>query len=69
FFLETKRVNEDLNDPKWVKQAIDYAWTKSVTWALLSNFEGDCIQRNSFFGYNPDPCQICCRRIIEEIRE
>ncbi len=40
YFLETKRVNEDLNDPKWVKQAIDYAWTKSVTWALLSDFEG-----------------------------
>ena len=40
FFLETKRVNEDLNDPRWVKQSIDYAWTKSVTWALLSDFEG-----------------------------
>ncbi len=40
YFLETKRVNEDLNDPKWVKQAIDYAWTKSVTWALLSDFQG-----------------------------
>ncbi|OGN74885.1 MAG: hypothetical protein A2X25_00975 [Chloroflexi bacterium GWB2_49_20] len=40
FFLETKRVDEDLNDPRWVKQAIDYAWTKSVTWALLSDFEG-----------------------------
>jgi len=40
FFLETKKVNEDLTDPKWVKQAIDYAWTKSVTWALLSDFEG-----------------------------
>src|SRR6266540_4899608 len=40
YFLETKRVNEDLNDARWVKQAIDYAWTKSVTWALLSDFEG-----------------------------
>lgn len=40
FFLETKKVNEDLTDPRWVKQAIDYAWTKSVTWALLSDFEG-----------------------------
>ncbi|MDP1624199.1 MAG: N-6 DNA methylase [bacterium] len=40
FFLETKRVDENLNDPRWVKQAIDYAWTKSVTWALLSDFEG-----------------------------
>jgi hypothetical protein len=40
FFLETKRANEDLNDSRWVKQSIDYAWTKSVTWALLSDFEG-----------------------------
>ncbi|WKZ48839.1 MAG: N-6 DNA methylase [Anaerolineales bacterium] len=40
YFLETKKVHEDLNDPRWVKQAIDYAWTKSVTWALLSDFEG-----------------------------
>jgi len=40
FFLETKKVSEDLTDPRWVKQAIDYAWTKSVTWALLSDFEG-----------------------------
>jgi hypothetical protein len=27
FFLETKKVNENLNDPRWVKQAIDYSWT------------------------------------------
>ena len=40
FFLETKRVSEDLTDPRWIRQAIDYAWTKSVTWALLSDFEG-----------------------------
>src|SRR5215216_3516771 len=40
YFLETKRANEDLNDARWVKQSIDYAWTKSVTWALLSDFEG-----------------------------
>jgi predicted type IV restriction endonuclease len=40
YFLETKRASEDLNEPRWVQQAIDYAWTKSVTWALLSDFEG-----------------------------
>src|SRR5215207_22983 len=40
YFLETKRANEDLNDARWVKHSIDYAWTKSVTWALLSDFEG-----------------------------
>jgi type I restriction-modification system DNA methylase subunit len=40
FFLETKKIAADLADPRWVRQAIDYAWTKSVTWALLSDFEG-----------------------------
>ncbi len=36
FFLETKRISEDLTKPQWVRQAMDYAWTKGVTWALLS---------------------------------
>jgi type I restriction-modification system DNA methylase subunit len=40
FFLETKRIAEDLTKSAWVQQAIDYAWTKGVTWALLSDFEG-----------------------------
>jgi len=40
FFLETKKASEDLNNPRWVSQALDYAWTKSVPWALLSDFEG-----------------------------
>ncbi|MEW5718982.1 MAG: N-6 DNA methylase, partial [Chloroflexota bacterium] len=38
--LETKRVGENLNDPRWAQQAIDYAYHKDVTWALLSDFEG-----------------------------
>ena len=40
FYLETKRISEDLTKPEWVRQAMDYAWTKGVTWALLSDFEG-----------------------------
>lgn len=39
-FLETKRISEDLTKPEWIRQAIDYAWTKGVAWALLSDFEG-----------------------------
>jgi type I restriction-modification system DNA methylase subunit len=39
FFLETKKMSEDLNDPRWVQQAIDYSWHKNVSWALLSDFE------------------------------
>lgn len=40
FVLETKRIGEDLNKTEWVQQAIDYAYHKGVTWAVLSDFEG-----------------------------
>lgn len=38
--LETKRIGEDLTKPEWSQQAIDYAYHKDVTWAVLSDFEG-----------------------------
>ncbi len=53
FFLETKKIAEDLTDPRWVKQAIDYAWTKSVTWALLSDFEGLRVFNAEWKEHNP----------------
>ena len=40
FFLETKKIPADLEDPRWARQAINYAWLKGVTWAVLSDFEG-----------------------------
>ncbi|MBI5305541.1 MAG: N-6 DNA methylase [Chloroflexi bacterium] len=40
FMLETKRVGEDLNKREWAQQAVDYAYHKDVTWAVLSDFEG-----------------------------
>ena len=40
FFLETKKIPADLDDPRWAQQAINYAWTKGVTWAVLCDFEG-----------------------------
>jgi len=41
FFLEAKSLKEDFiqNNPNYVKQAIDYAWMKSCSWAILANFE------------------------------
>ena len=39
FFLEAKRFSSDLNDAELMKQAINYAWLKGTTWAVLSNFE------------------------------
>ena len=40
FFLEAKRFATDLEDPKWARQVINYAWIKGVTWAVLTDFEG-----------------------------
>jgi len=39
FFLEAKALKANLNDPKFIEQAIDYAWAKGCTWAVLSDFE------------------------------
>ena len=37
FFLEAKALTEEL-DVEYAKQAINYSWLKSTTWAVLSNF-------------------------------
>ena len=39
FFLEAKALKEDLHNPKLIGQAIDYAWAKGCTWAVLTDFE------------------------------
>lgn len=40
FVLEAKPLKADLEDIKWAEQAIDYAWHKGVSWAILTDFEG-----------------------------
>jgi type I restriction-modification system DNA methylase subunit len=39
FFLEAKALKTDLNDSKFIRQAINYAWWKTCNWAVLSDFE------------------------------
>jgi len=39
YYLETKRVAEKLDKPKFIQQSINYAFLKGVTWAVLSDFE------------------------------
>ena len=39
FFLEAKSLKEDLDNPKFIEQAINYAWHKGCTWAVLTDFE------------------------------
>ncbi|MCX6745841.1 MAG: hypothetical protein NTX00_02355, partial [Candidatus Parcubacteria bacterium] len=40
FYVEAKAIKVDLDEKQWAEQAIDYAWHKSVPWAILSDFEG-----------------------------
>ena len=39
-FLEAKALKVDLDEWRWAEQAINYSWNKSVTWAILTDFEG-----------------------------
>ncbi len=39
FFLEAKALKEDLDDPRFAEQAINYAWHKGCTWAVLTDFD------------------------------
>ncbi len=58
FVLETKRIGEDLNKPEWAQQAIDYAYHKGVTWAVLSDFEGLKIFNAEARAVNPFQAQF-----------
>ncbi len=40
FYLEAKALKQDLDDPKFANQAINYSWNKGVTYAILTDFEG-----------------------------
>lgn len=39
FFLEAKALRENLDNPKFAEQAINYSWHKGCTWAVLTDFE------------------------------
>lgn len=39
FFLEAKSLRENLDNPKFAEQAINYSWHKGCTWAVLTDFE------------------------------
>jgi type I restriction-modification system DNA methylase subunit len=40
FYLETKKASENIDKPAHMRQSINYAYLKGVTWAVLSDFEG-----------------------------
>lgn len=54
FFLECKRPSVNLDDPGPAKQAINYSYNKSVTWAVLSNFESTRVYNAEWDAPNPN---------------
>ena len=54
FFLEAKSLKEDniQANSKYVIQAIDYAWMKSCSWAILCNFETIAVYNADWKGPN-----------------
>lgn len=39
FFLEVKKLGAELSKPGYAEQAINYAWHKGCTWAVLTDFD------------------------------
>jgi type I restriction-modification system DNA methylase subunit len=42
-YLETKRASENISNREHMRQSINYAYLKGVTWAVLSDFEGTMV--------------------------
>ena len=40
FYLESKKLDEDLDNEKFAFQTINYSWNTGVTYAILTDFEG-----------------------------
>src|SRR3989344_2640600 len=52
-FLEAKSLIEDLEKTEFVEQAINYAWHKGATWAILTDFEGIKVFNAEWKSSNP----------------
>src|SRR3989339_226407 len=70
FFLEAKALKEDLDNTKFVQQAIDYSWHKGCTWAILTDFEAIKIFNAEWKSANPLQAQfgqtLPCQLFLEK---
>jgi type I restriction-modification system DNA methylase subunit len=72
FFLEAKSLREDLNNDEFIKQAINYAWLKGCTWAILTNFENVKIFNAEWKTSNPSQSHlktISCQEFLDRFEE
>lgn len=72
FFLEAKSLKEDLDNPKFIEQAINYSWHKSCTWAVLTDFESVKIFNAEWKTANPMQSHlktISCQEFLDRFGE
>ena len=72
FFLEAKSLKEDLDNRKFIDQAINYSWHKCCTWAVLTNFESIIIFNAELKTEHPWQSQfkrIHCREFLDKFDE
>lgn len=72
FFLEAKAIKEDLDNPKFIEQAINYAWNKGCTWAVLTDFESVKIFNAEWKTTNPLQSHlktIPCQEFLDRFNE
>ena len=70
FFLEAKALKEDLDNIKFVEQAVNYSWHKGCTWAVLTDFEAIKIFNAEWKSVNPLQAQfgqtLPCQLFLEK---
>jgi len=72
FYLEAKALKVDMDNPKFVEQAINYAWHKGCTWAVLTNFKVIKIFNAEWKTTNPLQAHlktISCHEFLERFGE
>ncbi len=70
FFLEAKPLKANLDDPQYVEQAINYAYLKGCTWAILTDFEGIKVFNAEWKTINPPQSlffSIDCHNFLNRI--
>jgi len=58
FYVEAKRPGADLEKVTFARQAIEYAWHKGITWAILTNFKEFRIYNAEILKENPLFCEV-----------
>jgi len=59
FFLEAKALKEDLDNIKFVEHAINYAWHKGCTWAVLTDSKDELAYWRKLKEREPQLVTIC----------